>query len=261
MHRFHKSLRILLLTVAVFVPSVHAQPTTSIRDNVVYAPGPVPFLWPVVAGHPFSGQLRIAQTLYIPRIRPVQPDDRGHVVMPPLSDDLERRESDTNAKMYRDSQGRTRFDMLTATSRPALSVVEIYDPVTNTRYILDSRHRIAHRMIAPSPEEIQRRRSQARPPDPDAIRSKKDLGQKTIEGLQAQGEMLLYHSGGNDSMTEQWTSAEHQITLIRKTTTQHLESALSVTGVAIGEPDPALFRIPPGYKVKDEKKDLYFRLK
>lgn len=86
-----------------------------------------------------------------------------------------------------------------------------------------------------------------------------DLGHQSIEGIDAQGvrttrQMPAIHNGNattTDSTTEMWCSDELGAELLRVqqagTTTTRME--MKLTKIVPGEPDPALFQIPPDYRI------------
>ena len=133
-------------------------------------------------------------------------------------------------------------------------------------YILDDFHRIAHRIVpckapgsaariyAPSQATFARQGG--------ADVSDDDLGTQTMFGLTVTGhrQTTTYPPGtyqGNDvpvvRSEETWRSDQYDLDFLRKTTTPEGETTTdTVTNFTAGEPDPALFQVPPGYQIVEE---------
>jgi hypothetical protein len=89
---------------------------------------------------------------------------------------------------------------------------------------------------------------------------REDLGHQPIEGLDAQGvrTMRPTHSLLNGEgtaplfTTETWCSEELGVMLMRVTQaggSAQTKTEQRLTKIALGEPDPALFQIPPDYRI------------
>jgi hypothetical protein len=88
---------------------------------------------------------------------------------------------------------------------------------------------------------------------------KEDLGRQTIEGLDAQGmrgtrpmpAILNGEATTARSTTELWCSEElgALLLLVRQTRTTQTKMEMKLTKIVPGEPDPALFQIPPDYRI------------
>ena len=195
-------------------------------------------------------------------------------------------------KVYRDSEGRTR------TERPAFlggdasdlpPIVEIRDPVSGFRYILDVQNRIAHRFSPP--QEIA---NDAVPPPTTATTvsagaapsatpkistvvpaqenrlqvSTESLGSQVIEGVYAEGKkttrIIPVGVMGNDrplvSVFESWSSPDLKIDVLFKNSDPRMgESTMHLRNIERSEPNPALFRVPPEYKMVDETGEFEIR--
>ena len=84
------------------------------------------------------------------------------------------------------------------------------------------------------------------------------LGQETIDGVYAEGERVttVIRAGtqGNDRditvVTERWRSPDLGIEVLSKTTDPRGDTTTEIKNLSRTEPDPALFQIPPDYKVQ-----------
>lgn len=199
-------------------------------------------------------------------------------------------------KFYRDSEGRTRterpFFMTNATWNGTsefddVMIVEINDPISGFRYILDNYNRVAHRFSRPESDEnasapvrsnpearallqpttsAPARQAQAsappRPAGPET--STESLGTQVIEGVSAEGKRFTrtFPVGtiGNDrpivSVSESWFSTELRMSVLSKNSDPRSgEQITRMQNISRSEPDPALFRAPADYQVVDENSD------
>jgi hypothetical protein len=177
-------------------------------------------------------------------------------------------ESRTNepVKLYRDSYGRTRIERPLIHAefgypRSAPVLPEINDPVARVQIILDPFHKIAHRFALPAPETHPPPREASASPHPGSVESVRDLGKGTIAEVSVEGTLRTYRTPagvqGNDreltETTESWYSPDLRIIMRAKFDTVTQKSTSELTSVNRAEPDPALFKIPPGYTVVDDK--------
>lgn len=196
-------------------------------------------------------------------------------------------------KFYRDSQGRTRTERTfpmppgaAAAGGEAPTMIDIFDPVTGARYMLEARTRTARKMSFPAAPP---------PPNPTAASanrparvvgvpgqatgvlggspaglvndqrprpqfSRESLGTQMIEGVMAEGTRttVVYPIGaiGNDrpitTVSETWMSPELKtVVLSRNSDPRNGDSTTTLTNISRAEPDPALFQVPPDYQVVD----------
>ena len=185
----------------------------------------------------------------------------------------------TRTHQARDSSGKTRTETPAGCGRgedgqPHLALnVSVRDPVAKTfmnwRIDIDSIGpkvaRVLHQQEqAPSqktPEEMATLRNAAAMRQPSRSKShREDLGLKTINGVTAKGSRVVRTipagEEGNalplEVVTESWYSQELGLQMLiinddprrGKTTTEYEE-------LSLGEPDPALFAVPVGYKVEE----------
>jgi hypothetical protein len=172
----------------------------------------------------------------------------------------------------RDSQGRTRQevyfpDSVGADQQPAQPVfVMIMDPIGGRFIHLNMRQKTANVNefgIHAEPSPVPRKE----PPAQTAIHrgstghdvSNEKLGGETIDGLYAEGtrttEVIRAGSEGNDRdftvVTEDWFSPELKIEVLNKRTDPRTGvTTTKVENLNRDEPDPALFEVPPDYKVQ-----------
>lgn len=189
--------------------------------------------------------------------------------------------------LYRDSQGRTRTERTIvlpagapASAPDAPSIIEISDPVTGARYMLDPHAHRANKMSLPVP--LQPLSPRNTPPVPanrvakvipmispvppgsdpnDQTRpqfSHDSLGTQTIGGVLAEGSRttVLYPVGsiGNDrpitTVSETWMSPELKMVVLSKNSDpRNGDSTTRLANISRAEPDPSLFQVPPDYEV------------
>jgi hypothetical protein len=175
----------------------------------------------------------------------------------------------------RDSEGRTRHELYRENGAADEGVnlpvfVFISDPVGGQLIHLNPRQKTAtvnsfpsaHRtdgtagqMIAKGQPTVAKpflqAHSKARP-------EVEKLGQETIDGVYAEGERIttVIRSGtqGNDRditvVTERWRSPDLGIEVLSKTTDPRGDTTTEIKNLSRTEPDPAMFQIPPDYKVQ-----------
>lgn len=200
-----------------------------------------------------------------------------------LTDGTHIRQKRIVARMYRDSQGRTRTERMfypgagKTSQEPAATLVHIYDPVAGYSYMLDSRKHVAHRVAMESaqpkanvnrvPESI---RAHNRPhvglPSGSKVRlghEVKDeaLGTRMIEGVLAEGTRITIttpaEAQGNDRplnrVCDRWHSEELHLTLLSNCSDPRSgKTILRMSKLELGEPDPTLFEIPADYTLVEE---------
>lgn len=172
---------------------------------------------------------------------------------------------ESHGKMCRDSQGRTRSeneDNPAAGAQP-FTMIHITDPVQRETINLDSRTQTAIIIHFPDPSQRSAIKEPVVAPATQPVKidmKREDLGTQDIEGVTARGTRMTRTippgAEGNDEaivvVTESWISRELGMNLLSKTvdprngTTERRLSNIQRT-----EPDPALFQVPPDYKVKD----------
>lgn len=169
-------------------------------------------------------------------------------------------------KSARDSQGRiyseTHLTFPIGPDRQAVDVIRysVFDPVVRTNITWDNRTKIANvtHMLRREPETDSARQ-------PQTVRAprqvtREDLGVRTIADIEARGTRTtaIIPAGevGNDQpltiATENWISTQYHIPLLTITDDPRSGKRTDeVTQFQPGEPDPALFKIPEGYTVRE----------
>ena len=196
----------------------------------------------VVKGAPFSGDLVTESTQT-------------------LADGNRIRQTST-AHLVRDSEGRTRREQslaglaALAAGGAAQQVIFVNDPVAGANYALDPVRKTANRSawIAP-PSDARRERHAA------GLRQRgntETLGAAIIEGLLAQGTRttvtIAAGAIGNAApiqvVTERWYSADLDMPVLVKRSDPRIgETVTRLVHVSRSEPAPALFQVPPDFKL------------
>jgi hypothetical protein len=148
-------------------------------------------------------------------------------------------------------------------------VIQIHDPVLGIQYTLDPQKEIAHRYTipnwndepVPAPKasaETFVGNSTAHAPN----QRREDLGPENMEGVVVRGERvtLTLPAGidGSDrpivQVSEAWTSLELNLVISQRTTDPRWGTQVRrILNLTRSEPPAALFTVPPGYAVIDEK--------
>jgi hypothetical protein len=207
----------------------------------------------VVKGAPFSGDLVTEST-------------------ETLADGNRIRQTST-AHLVRDSEGRTRREEslaglgALAAGGSAQQVVFIHDPVAGASYALDPALKTASKSAWARPASgarssdaaVEERRERRVGIANQSMRTEA-LGASTIEGLPAQGTRttVIIAAGaiGNEApiqvVTERWYSADLQMAVLTKRSDPRSgETVTRLSNVSRSEPSPALFQVPPDFKVTE----------
>jgi hypothetical protein len=163
---------------------------------------------------------------------------------------------------YRDSEGRTRSEELSAsdTEAPRVTSINIVDPVAGFRYILDPEAHIAHQKSLP--KLVPKATTSAAQKQAEQLPqvSRESLGTDTVDGLLIQGThaTTVYPAGwfGNDRpitvVRENWVSPELRVEVRSKVSDPRTgEFTRQLTNISRSQPDPSLFQVPAGYEVID----------
>lgn len=180
-------------------------------------------------------------------------------------------------KVARDSEGRTYSESkqtmhVRADGQPTeLVSYTVFDPVARTRTTWDPRTKIANVTHMAAAQTMQDRTQPLQVADGDAARqlhggrstqhqTSEDLGVRTIVGTEARGTrstgIIPAGDWGNDRpitiVRENWVSTQYNIPLLTITDDPRTGKRTDeVTEFKPGEPDPALFKIPEGYTVRE----------
>jgi hypothetical protein len=142
-------------------------------------------------------------------------------------------------------------------------VARLEDPLAGYVYVLDSVHLVAHRVARkalPAVAASDLALSQQQPRRPAKNTTTEPLGSKTISGVTVVGtrETTVVPAGaqGNDkpltNTEETWYAPSLALRVSSKTTSWTGSHTIALNDLTAGDPDPALFRVPAGYKVVDE---------
>ena len=151
--------------------------------------------------------------------------------------------------------------------QPIRSMVQIFDPATHTRYdcfYLKPTQMCEILNDSRSTSTIYKPMSQRTGPLPGDQGSAihEDLGKRLIAGVETDGthDTLIYNPGvyGNDrQMTvenEFWWSPQIGLNLLSiKNDPRVGKQTFTVTELVLGDPDPALFQVPEGFKMVDRR--------
>ena len=175
----------------------------------------------------------------------------------------------TTARIYRDSEGRTRTEQslnglgALAGNSNLPKVIFINDPVAGANYALNLTNKTATRSTfgmrgqrggGPPPPERRGPRGQAG----DNVKTE-SLGKQTIEGVVAEGTRttLTIAAGaiGNEQpiqvVTERWYSPELQtVVLSKRTDPRSGETSTRLANINRSEPSRTLFEVPADYKIQ-----------
>lgn len=181
-------------------------------------------------------------------------------------------------RQARDSTGKTRTEFAQGCERgedgqpQEMLNVSVFDPILKTtmnwqvnQFAMPKVVRIVHQnevpVKQPSPEELAERQkiAQVRQPSKEEFRTE-NLGTKSFHGVTAQGsrKVRTIPAGeeGNDLplevVEEYWVSKQLglAVMIVRDDPRQGRTTA-EFEELNVGEPDPALFAVPAGYKVED----------
>lgn len=174
-------------------------------------------------------------------------------------------------RRMRDSEGRERSEFVDPSGRSIAA--RVTDPVAQTIVSLqtwDKTARVTHVPLPkpPTPEQ-EARAAEARakiaefvanhPPPP--IEAKDELTPRTIEGVYAEGKRQTTVLGAKLSngdpvrvVEDTWTAPDLKIPLASTSDDPRGQKiTMTVTGLQLAEPDPALFQIPADYKTVEQE--------
>jgi hypothetical protein len=172
--------------------------------------------------------------------------------------------------VYRDSAGRTRFDVSVPPDPTGNPNLVIDDPVANVVYMIDEKNKFVRRLTFPSPRPVpsayeRPKNSSAQgmmmfPGSQNIQTNTESLGNQLIQGISAEGKRVTSASPQtlpgcekNVSVTESWYSPELWIILLQKTSHCFGEGSTHLENIRRGEPDPRLFQIPQDYVVVEQE--------
>ena len=176
---------------------------------------------------------------------------------------------ESSGSLARDSQGRTRRDMmlpafgpLAESGQTVAHVTSIMDPVANTRYLLETDKKVATMIPASAGQWANARRhgeNSARSEAEENETVTTSLGTQTIGGVSAEGtrytRTIPAGQIGNVKpiviVTERWYSPELQTVVMTKRSDPRMgDTAFQLSNIVRQEPAASLFQIPADYTVK-----------
>jgi hypothetical protein len=144
-------------------------------------------------------------------------------------------------KLFRDSQGRTRVQVDARDADPHITYITISDPVRQIQVNLYPKLQVAD-VFKLSP-------GYGQPSHPLNWPASESLGTKEIEGYAVAG-IRTSGTGEHALVQEEWFSADLRATLYATVTHPHGKSSYHVSNIRTGDPDPSVFQIPEGYKIR-----------
>jgi len=201
----------------------------------------------------------------------------------------------TTAKIYRDSQGRTRRELSLPGINgeiPAHTMISINDPVAGVNYTLDSLHKVAHKMPgfvmasrmntemeAKMKAEMESRMKEAktatrlstmeysvRTDGSPKNAKREELPSTILEGVNVTGtrETTVIETGamGNDRpitiSSERWYSPELQMEVKSVRNDPRMGTTThTLSNISRSEPDASLFQVPSDYRLEDPKSGMH----
>lgn len=228
------------LFLLLFTTIVKAQPGCAIS-----APGTQVTKLRPVTGAPFSADIVWENTRVL--------NDGNRIV------------DERHGRIDRDSQGRSRCELEDA--RKTITVIEIVDPVAKIAIRLDPRKKLATvthfpqtpQAAAPSSQPVAEKKPE-KPPAADPRHTMQTLSSRELEGLTVTGtrfaNIIEARQDGNDkpitTSLEEWYSGDLKLTLLSiRDDPRNGKMVDKLVNIHTNEPEPAVFRVPDGYTVKD----------
>jgi hypothetical protein len=216
----------------------------------------------VVSGNPFRAQIvhtttakspQIQHALIQPRTESVARDAQGRILRDIVTGEFKR---DTGSEA-----GSTVEEHATTICDPTAETLTEIDTMNATAKIIHARSAAVH-SASPSSRAFCAARS---PVHENMHISFEELGKQMIEGVEAHGVRvtrapLAATDGGdripNEEVIDTWCSDELSAVVLRVTETRSgMKVTAAMQNIVRGEPDPALFQIPPGYAVTESIAD------
>jgi hypothetical protein len=162
----------------------------------------------------------------------------------------------TRSKVFRDYSGRMRVEG--GSGSPNESYVFLIDPSSGTRVVMSTKDKVAYRLKGAKQGESgfaygAAGLGDALPPG-HWVTSVEDLGRRVIGSLEVEGQRITQTSLDDPPAVatyERWYSQELKVTVSATASGPVGTHAARLQNLEAGEPDPALFSVPAGYKVID----------
>jgi hypothetical protein len=236
-----------------------ATPSAS-RGSVANPPVPLP-IQVTIHGPNFGGSITLQGQFLFTKGAPYSGAE-AYARDRTLADGTHLSQDSQTSKVWRDSAGRVRTEQLNRMG--VTTAIEIADPA-GYRYVLDPWNHIAYRVRVTVQETAGLGRpgdlplndaaypsTRTRPDGSTTVAEK--LGTQTISGVTATGYRATTTGprkieNGTDEL---WEYVPYHLWLVDKQTRNGNVSTQKVENFSPKEPDPALFKIPDGYRVVDE---------
>lgn len=175
-----------------------------------------------------------------------------------VTPDGKRIHEEVHGKVFRDSQGRMRWEQEFIRNGQILRTAVVQDPVEGRMIELDENTRtacISAFWRAPDSNLLTSRLPV------DGSDTEEELGSIEIEGFIASGtrQTRRFPEGARGyaqplvGMTELWFSPDLKMTLVSKEESPRVKYIGKLVHPRAEEPDPSLFRLPADYKIIDER--------
>jgi len=167
------------------------------------------------------------------------------------------------SKVYRHSSGKWRVDsesrIISGQSSTSDSRTLLIDPSTGSRVVLLSSEKTAYRVFGPKAGEKGFMKGGAGiggtlPSGHRWTNTTEALGKRTIEGIEFQGRRVVLSAEDDPGLTstiERWYSDRLKLTGLAVASGPYGTHTARIQHLDWGEPDPALFAVPPDYKIVD----------
>ena len=171
----------------------------------------------------------------------------------------------TDSQMWRDAEGRTRNETIRTQNGEVIHSFQIFDYITQTRYTWTVGANAPQIVTVFRPRPIQQPVAQPAPINPQPIRRyvpqiTQSLPPQTIAGVYATGFLRTtttpagYEGNDHDIVVtdEIWNAPDPGIVVRRIFDDPRTGKTITeTTDIQLTAPDPALFKVPEGYEVRD----------
>jgi len=137
-------------------------------------------------------------------------------------------------------------------------IVYLIDPIARSIVVLLIESNVAQYFVAPhsgsGPFEIGFPALGEAFPAAKWQSKKEALGKRIINGIEVEGERIVQTSADDPKLIfthQEWLSLSLGLTLLAEASGPNWKHAASLQRLVRHEPDPALFRIPPGFSIRD----------
>jgi hypothetical protein len=169
----------------------------------------------------------------------------------------------SRAKVYRDSDGRTRTDstlQFAPLPEEPSPIIQIMDPVAGVQFLLIVQEQIAYRIVIPKAERIGRPQfgfivgSELIRETGEKTHKSGVLGVRTIEGVEFAGTRTtttMVDQPSKIAVDEHWISRDLGLIGAILQSSPNGKTTVEIHNLVHSEPAPSLFAVPPEYTIKD----------